>query len=276
MNCQSIKQRIWLAEFLLLAVTASLGYAKTNQDAIAAFEQEREAALRARFENDIRMQGGKVSATEKEVLYKKYRSAVMTKIEKDKGIIENDNKPIMIRGQVVDQDGLPVTNARISGVVTEKYLVGVNFYRIQTNDRDLFAQTDVFGNFTLDGGTGCSIRVNEILAPGYQVITEQQSATVFSPVDEGAALKTGVQQGVNSQAVVRLWKQQGQLDKLIVNDSFVRVAQDGKKHTFNVFWPFGYEDRWLPPVDSEKKFRRRRYSFLVGRKRGRWSLSSSS
>jgi uncharacterized GH25 family protein len=250
MNCQSMKQRIWLASVLILVGYPTVGFEETNNDAFEDYDHKQESAWRERFEEELRRHGVEAAVEEKDVAFKEYMARIKERVGKQKELIESENKPLMLSGQVVDQDGLPVPNAEIGAVVQEERTVGIGFYRLQTIKRDVLVRTDASGNFTLDGGHGRWISIQKITAPGYQFVTEQQSAKDFYADDDVAVLKPSAQHVGKGKAVFKLWKQQGKSDKLVVQESNFRVSQDGKKHLFSVFRPRG--KNLLTPIDDKQ------------------------
>jgi len=240
MNYTLFKLGMWLNVFLVLSITSSCALAETTtRDELLDYDKNREAAWRERFEEELQRFGVHPSEAEKEAAFKEYMTRVRERAEKQKELIEAGNGELVLRGQVLDQDGQPVPNAEVTAVVQEERTIGIGFYRLQTIKRDVVVKTDASGHFTLDGGRGRWICIQNISASGYEFVAEQQAARDFYADESVAILKPQGKRVGKERIVLKVWKQKGQPDKLVVQEAHFRVAKDGKKQMFNVLHPRG-------------------------------------
>lgn len=239
MSCEMFRRNVWVKALLVVSIVFSCALAAFSQDELLEYDKKKEAAWRERFEEELRRSGVQPSEEEKEAAFKEYMARVKERAEKQKELIEEGNKQLILGGQVLDQDGQPVPNAEVKAVVQEERTVGIGFYRLQTIKRDVVARTDADGNFRLDGGRGRWISIQDISALGYEFVLEQQTAKDFYADESVALLKPQGKRIDNKRVVLKAWKQKGKPDKLVVQEADFRVAKDGKKHLFNVFRPRG-------------------------------------
>lgn len=240
MSCEMFRRNVGVKALLVVSIAFSCALTAFSQDEQLKYEKKQKAAWRERFEEELRRSGVQPSEEEKAAAFKEYMARVKERADKQKGLIEGGNKQLILSGQVLDQDGQPVPNAEVTAAVQEEHTVGINFYRLQTIERVVVAQTDAAGNFTLDGGRGRWISIQNISAPGYEFILEQQTAKDFYTDESVALLKPqGKRIDNNKRVVLKAWKQKGKPDKLVVEEAHFRIAKDGKKHLYNVFRPRG-------------------------------------
>jgi hypothetical protein len=240
MNYRIFKWDTWLNAFLVLSIISFYALAETTtRDELLEYDTKREAAWRERFEDELRRSGVHASEAEKEAAFKEYMTRVRERAEKQKELIEEGNRELVLRGQVLDQDGQPVSNAEVAAVVQEERTIGIGFHRLQTIKRDVVVKTDASGNFTLDGGRGRWISIQNISAPGYEFVAEQQTARDFYADESVAILKPQGMRVGKERVVLKAWKQKGQPDKLVIQEVHFRVAKGGEKQMFNVLHPRG-------------------------------------
>jgi hypothetical protein len=212
-----------------------------DRNTVSKLEDNTEKAWRQRFEEKLRRERVAVSAEEKEILFKKYMNAEQDRAGEIKKTLREEfkNKPLRLTGKVVDQDGVPVPKAEIKATVEVSNIIGEKFNYLQSYDHEVTAKTDSFGNFTLDGGRGRSINIQKITVPGYLFFIEQQVFTDFYADKSVAILMPHGQKIGNEHVVFKMWKQKGPLDKLVVEEVYLRLPQDGGKYVFSIFRPCG-------------------------------------
>ncbi len=219
-----------------------------SQKALLEFDQKQETFWRERFEEEFRRSAIKATDEEKDAALKKYMDGVHRRAKKlkknidsenKKKLIAIENKPLVLTGRVVDQDGVPVPNAEIKAFVREERTIGIVFLRYQSTKRNTLVKTDASGNFSINFGRGRSISIESIEAHGYEFHVEQQTSKYFF-ADSGVAIRmTNGRNVAKEQTVVfKVWKNIGVPDKLLVQEAHFRVPKDGNRHLFNVFHPW--------------------------------------
>jgi hypothetical protein len=136
------------------------------------------------------------------------------------------NAAINFYGRVVDQDGQPISGAKVALRVLVGYLHSPT--ELATRYDKTTNQTDVNGDFTLIGASGHSVEIESIDKSGYKLSDKVSrmypyswSAGIFKP-------------DTNNPVIFKMWKQQG-TETLVQPPAWNgNVSCDGTTNRFNL------------------------------------------
>ncbi|HEY3857107.1 MAG TPA: carboxypeptidase-like regulatory domain-containing protein [Verrucomicrobiae bacterium] len=133
----------------------------------------------------------------------------------------SENVPVGFFGKVVDQEGQPVVEAR----VTCDFIIS-HMAEDRTDTSEVILQTDQFGSFALTGITGYGIDKISVTKKGYQLSPKTLRSYTFG-------LKSDYKPNPDNPIIFKMWKESG---KEVLEGSSWRgkVACDGTTNCFDL------------------------------------------
>lgn len=140
-----------------------------------ALEQAWREVFEWHMREEERRTGKKYTDEELEQAWPEYLEAKKEILKKKVAMLENENMDLYMKGRVVDQNGSPVSGAKL-----EFYSLRYSGYKQAY--KEFFPVTDSNGDFVIANHSGLYIGFNDIVPPaGYQYLPEHQAATSFYP-----------------------------------------------------------------------------------------------
>lgn len=148
--------------------------------------------------------------------------AKLSRAEQMTSAIMHLNVPLALYGKVTDQDGAPVSGAKVRLRYREYVLAAPNVPSEKNAPVNL--TTDANGSFELSGVKGDAVSIEEISKKGYQL----SSKTMLS---YGYTKETFSDS--SNPIIFRMWKGQG-ADRLVNRNQHIRIPYDGTPNLFDV------------------------------------------
>lgn len=132
-----------------------------------------------------------------------------------------ENVPITFYGKVIDQNGQPVEDAKVSLLVVISHLE-----RLDTEQKSFNVETDQNGDFTVTGFIANAIDAVSITKEGYKLSTKAERTFVFGSIPTYTP-------DPRNPVVFRMWKENGK-EPLINSLWRGKVACDGSTNRFDL------------------------------------------
>ncbi len=123
-----------------------------------------------------------------------------------------NNVPIEFYGKIIDQDGTPVPNVKISLRV---------FSKLERYKREIELFSDYDGLFSLSGVTGTSLHIEKLEKEGY---IERNRTGTF----DYAKYKPIHNPNINNPLIIRIWRK-GETEPLIREETKIKIIGDNSK-----------------------------------------------